>query len=165
MKKFIFQKKRLNSSQRKICLDFFRKYTLTDEERKEVWKARIGNKLKITKELYHGLFSRLHSRSFPKKVDKLIRDDLDRTFPNCLTFEEGKRMYSKMHNLLRLFQLYRPDIGYIQGMTYIISTLYYYFDEYETFKCFCNLVITNNFMRNMYTFNMKYVKNLSIYIF
>ena len=152
----------MSSSQRKACLEFFRNFCLSDEERRYVWRARIGNKLKITQPFYNGLLARLQSRTFSKKADKLIRDDLDRTFPNCQTFEEGKRMYRQIQTLLRLFQIYRPDIGYVQGMTYLISTLYYYFDEFETFKYFCNLVITNSFVRNMYTFKMKMVSYYSI---
>lgn len=130
---------------------------LTDEERRELWVKKIGNQLKITRELYHGLISRLETHPFPKKAAKIIQDDLDRTFPNCRTFYEGERMYRNMERILRLFQVYRPDYGYVQGMTYLLSIIYYYFDEFESFKIFANLVITNKFLKSMYNFDLSQV--------
>lgn len=144
--------------------DFFKGYVLTDEERRMVWKLKIGNKLKITEDLYQGLVARLDTRPFPKKIYKLIKDDLDRTFPNCTSFKEGEKMYKKMEKLLRLFQIYRPDIGYVQGMTYLMSTLYYYFNEFDCFMLFCNLVITKPFIRSMYTFDMRVVSFFNYFL-
>lgn len=148
----------LNSQERQICRNYFKSYTITDDQRKIIWRMRIGNELKITRDLYLGLLTRLKTEPFSKKTDKIIQGDLDRTFPNCKSFKEGEEMYRKMQTILMLFHIYRPDVKYVQGMTYLVSTLYYYFDEFETFVLFSNLVITKKFVYEMYNFNTEKVK-------
>jgi hypothetical protein len=34
---------KLSTSERQTCKEFFKNFTLTDDERKLVWKTRIGN--------------------------------------------------------------------------------------------------------------------------
>lgn len=149
--------KNLSKSERNTCTEFFKQYKLTDEERKFVWRTRIGNKLEITRSVFKGLEVRLEIEKCSAKIEKLIIGDLDRTFPNCKSFKEGQEMYAKMQHVLRLFAIYRPDIGYIQGMTYLVSILYYYFDEFETFVLFSNLMVGNDFVYSMYTFEVEKV--------
>lgn len=155
----ILERKRgeLSYGERQICRNYFKSYTITDEQRRVVWKLRIGNELKITKDVYLGLLTRLKTETFSKKADKLIQGDLDRTFPNCKTFKEGEEMYLKMQTILMLFHIYRPDIKYVQGMTYLVSTLYYYYNEFDTFVLFCNLVVTKKFLYEMYNFDTEKV--------
>lgn len=50
-------------------------------------------------------------------------------------------------------KLYRPDIGFIQGMSYIAVTLRMNMSTYETFKCFCNLVYSSDILFSNYTFD------------
>ena len=69
----------------------------------------------------------------------------------------GESMYQKLHHLLSLFQLYRPDIGYVQGMSFLIVMLYYFYDEFETFVVFCNLIITKPLIFACYDFNIPIV--------
>lgn len=40
-------------------------------------------------------------------------------------------------------------------MSYLLLVLYYYFDGYESFVYLSNLIIGNEFMRGLYTFDMK----------
>ena len=66
-------------------------------------------------------------------------------------------MFVTIKRVLRLFVLYRPDIGYIQGMDHIAITLYYYFDEYQVFMLFSNLIVTNEVLWNFYNFDQNKV--------
>lgn len=91
--------------QRKKLAEFFTKYTMSDEARKKFWRAKIGNKLRISKALFDSLVDRLNSEGIPKKAEKTIIDDLDRTFPICNDFEEGKQMYQNMKLVLSLFEV------------------------------------------------------------
>lgn len=143
-----------------ICRSFFSRWTISDGSRRELWRKRIGNKLGITKAQYNGLIMILREDGIPSKVDRVITNDLKRTFPDCKTHSEGKSMYNKMRKILRLFHVYRPEISYIQGMTYLLSPLYYYFDEYETFVLLANMVVSNKFVWTMYTFDLKRVSPL-----
>ena len=131
-----------------------RQSAMSDQLRRDYWRAKIGNKLKINPVLYNNLVERLSVEPLPKKSEKTIIDDLDRTFPNCNDIQEGKEMYANMKLTLSLFELYRPDIGYVQGMSYLLLVLYYYFDKYECFVYLANLIVCNRFVRDMYTFNM-----------
>lgn len=140
-----------------ICKNFFIKWTISDQRRKELWRKRIGNKLGITRAQYNGLLLILREDGVPSKVDRVITNDLKRTFPDCKTHSEGKSMYNKMRKILRLFHIYRPEISYIQGMTYLLSPLYYYFDEFEVFVLLANMIVTNKFVWTMYTFDLKRV--------
>lgn len=86
---------------------------MSDQLRRDYWRVKIGNKLKINSVLYNNLVERLSVESIPKRSEKTITDDLDRTFPNCNDIQEGKEMYANMKQILSLFELYRPDIGYV----------------------------------------------------
>lgn len=70
-----------------------------------------------------------------------IEIDLVRTKPRFL--EQHPFLKTQMLNILSAFAAYRPDIGFIQGMTYPCLILALNFDEYHSFKYFCNLIITN----------------------
>jgi len=63
-------------------MEFYRCYTLTDNERKELWKRKIGNKLEISRELYLGLLSRLGTEKFLSSVNRTITKDLMRDIPD-----------------------------------------------------------------------------------
>ena len=49
--------------------------------------------------------------------------------------------------------MFRPDIGYVQGMSYVAATLLLYMgDEFQSFVTFCNLMTKYPIMP-FYTFN------------
>ena len=152
---------RLGANERAVLREYFKTYTITDSQRREIWRNAIGNKLKITQATYQGLISRIKVTKVSKKFERMIQGDLDRTFPNCSTFKEGEEMYANMQRLLLMFHIYRPDIKYVQGMTYLISTLYYYYDDYETFVLFTNLILGKKLMLRMYRFEIEKVIDIS----
>eukprot|EP00755_Sulcionema_specki_P035241 Sspe_Gene.104516::Locus_80933_Transcript_1_1_Confidence_1.000_Length_1994::g.104516::m.104516 len=65
--------------------------------------------------------------------------DLPRTFPNFHCFQEGP-MSEALIAVLHAYVQYRPDIGYVQGMSYIAATLLLYLDADKVFVCMANLV-------------------------
>jgi Rab-GTPase-TBC domain len=142
---------------REQLFSFFRYYTISDSERKELWKIRIGNSLGITRELYESLCIRLQIEGIIKQHQKLINDDLFRTLPNYSTTKVGDTMYRRLTHLLSLFQMYRPDIGYVQGMSFLVSMLYYYYDDFDTFVLFSNLILTKPLVRTCYDFDISKV--------
>lgn len=101
--------------------------------------------------------------SFPQLSESTtsqIEKDLDRTFPQQIkTVAESVRMYKETRALLQLFAVYRPDIGYVQGMNYLATTLMSIFPLYEAFICFANLVLGNGrdrtLLHSMYVFDVE----------
>ena len=83
-----------------------------------------------------------------------ITKDLERTIQHHYEEERSLEMFRTLRRVLRLFELYRPDIGYIQGMDYLALTRYYYYDEFQLFVLFSNLIVTRPFLHSRYTFDL-----------
>ena len=41
-------------------------------------------------------------------------------------FQEGQKYHDNILKILRAFAMYRPDIGYVQGMSYIAGLVLLY---------------------------------------
>ena len=55
--------------------------------------------------------------------------------------------------------MYRPDIGYVLGMSYVAATLVLFMDEHKAFITFSNM-ITKYPILPFYNFNEAQVKNI-----
>lgn len=120
--------------------------------RGRVWKLAIGNDLNITPELYEICTSR--SREIwrcGKTADDggplaressahLIRLDVSRTFPQLGIFQECGPYFDVLHCILGAYVVYRPDVGYVQGMSFLAAMLLLNLDVVDAFICFANLL-------------------------
>eukprot|EP01134_Creolimax_fragrantissima_P007553 CFRG7553T1 len=70
----------------------------------------------------------------------LIELDLGRTFPALDFFRVGGPFHDTLRTILETYVSYRPDIGYVQGMSFIASVLLLYMSELEAFTCFANIL-------------------------
>jgi hypothetical protein len=61
--------------------------------------------------------------------------------------------------MLEAFTMHRPDIGYVQGMSYLAAILLLYMDEHQAFVTFCNM-ITKFPIMPFYSFNDGQVKKI-----
>ena len=61
--------------------------------------------------------------------DKEIIKDLSRTFPNDSSFHKGSSSYKKLFNILKAYSNYNNEIGYAQGMNFIVAKLIKFFDN------------------------------------
>jgi hypothetical protein len=59
---------------------------------------------------------------------------------------------TEVTELLEIFHIYRPDVSYVQGMTYPAIVLNLIVGRYKAFDIFANLIIANDFFRRLYTF-------------
>ena len=67
--------------------------------------------------------------------------------------------------MLLAYSLLRPDLGYVQGMSYVAGSLLLHFgSELETFTAFANLMNREDMIFTFYSFNMENV-NLVFHIF
>lgn len=142
---------------------------LPSSVRGKVWRLAIGNDLNLTKQLYEICLSRAQTRlnntelntcgtgtacaavnqhvgdSTCSDVDQessldVIKLDIARTFPNLCIFQEGGPYSSILHSLLAAYVCYRPDVGYVQGMSFIAAILILNMELFDAFICFANLL-------------------------
>ena len=75
----------------------------------------------------------------------LIDVDLPRTFPQLKLFDSTGPFHAKLKEVLETYACYRPDLGYVQGMSYIAALLCLYMaDTYQAFICLSNVMIDDN---------------------
>ncbi|KAM9462288.1 TBC1 domain family member 12 isoform 2-T2 [Clarias gariepinus] len=129
--------------------------------RGKVWSLAIGNELNITSELYEIFLSRAKERwrSFKEMgsdieaeadsgaslADRessldLIKLDISRTFPSLFIFQKGGPYHDLLHSVLGAYTCYRPDVGYVQGMSFIAAVLILNLEEADAFIAFANLL-------------------------
>lgn len=129
--------------------------------REALWPVAIGNVLRITPELFdiykqQALDARRvedaaaadklvtlaeHTRGHGReRSTQCIPFDLPRTFPTLAFFSEGGPLHDDCARLLEAYTFYRPDIGYVQGMSFLAAMLLLYLPQYPAFVGLCNLL-------------------------
>ena len=63
------------------------------------------------------------------KYDTEIIKDLLRTFPKDSAFQRGSACYQKLFNILKVYSNFNNEIGYAQGMNFIVAKLIKFFDN------------------------------------
>uniref|UniRef100_A0A7S2QS08 Rab-GAP TBC domain-containing protein n=1 Tax=Norrisiella sphaerica TaxID=552664 RepID=A0A7S2QS08_9EUKA len=75
------------------------------------------------------------------EIPKLIRTDINRTFAHLSFFQRGCLLHDQLMELLCVYAKYRPDVGYIQGMSFVAGHLLLYFEDvYMAFVVLANLL-------------------------
>ncbi|KAF7270617.1 hypothetical protein GWI33_016413 [Rhynchophorus ferrugineus] len=125
---------------------------LPSSVRGKVWKLAIGNELNITPQLYEICLTRAQNRlnsPEPPSSDyendqessmDVIELDISRTFPNLCIFQQGGPYSEVLHSLLAAYVCFRPDVGYLQGMSYLAAILILNMEPCDAFVCFANLL-------------------------
>mmetsp|Transcript_22969 Transcript_22969/g.25979 ORF Transcript_22969/g.25979 Transcript_22969/m.25979 type:complete len:554 (+) Transcript_22969:98-1759(+) len=108
-----------------------------------IWQKAIGNKIKISMELFEILKKR--AQSDPHTKLRLIKEDLHRTFSSLGVFKPEADLTKELKVVLEAYANFRPDIGYVQGMAYLAGMLLFHMDSYSAFCCLCNLMAWDNF--------------------
>lgn len=128
--------------------------------RGKVWKMAIGNELNVTAQLYNIMVQRsmdklvtLSECGSVASQDDIISDpgdqeatidlihlDVSRTFPHLCIFQKGGPYHDPLHHILGAYACYRPDVGYVQGMSFLAATLLLNMDESDAFIAFSNLL-------------------------
>ena len=58
-----------------------------------------------------------------RKNQKVIDEDLHRTYSEMNIFRFGNKLSQPLRNVLLAYSLLRPDLGYVQGMSYVAGSL------------------------------------------
>eukprot|EP00824_Muranothrix_gubernata_P017956 TRINITY_DN3673_c0_g1_i1.p1 TRINITY_DN3673_c0_g1~~TRINITY_DN3673_c0_g1_i1.p1 ORF type:complete len:351 (+),score=43.43 TRINITY_DN3673_c0_g1_i1:104-1156(+) len=116
-----------------------------------VWPRAIGNQLQITRELFEAFHTHAERHrtggepSNPNPVGRTgtvdsLQVDLPRTFPALSFFHHEGPWEESLRRVLETYAFYRPDVGYVQGMSYLVAMLLLYVDEYTSFCCLANIL-------------------------
>jgi hypothetical protein len=71
----------------------------------------------------------------------IIELDIERTFPYLGVFKGHSPMAEDLREILRVFVISRPDIGYIQGLSFIAGILLLNMDKFKAFISLMNLIL------------------------
>lgn len=86
--------------------------------------------------------------------EKSIRRDLSRTFPEQDYFKEGKGIgQENLFNVIKAYSLFDEEVGYCQGMQFIVGPLLLNMPDEEAFSTFVRLMKSYD-LRGHFTPNM-----------
>ncbi|KAI3365033.1 hypothetical protein L3Q82_010086 [Scortum barcoo] len=121
--------------------------------RGRVWSLVIGNELNITAELYEIFLCRVKEKwttlsesddgaalADSESTLQLLVRDASTTFPSLCVFQKGGPYHDLLQSILGAYSCYRPDVGYVQGMSSMAAMLILNMEEVEAFISFSNLI-------------------------
>ena len=119
--------------------------------REVVWEVLIGNSLNIDDHALslYTLEKHLADPEMESTVRMQIMVDLPRTFPALKVFCSDGPMNAEMLQLLQAFARYKPDLGYVQGMSYVAGMLLLNMGKIHAFRCLVH-VLCHPFFKSMY---------------
>ncbi|CAJ0574932.1 unnamed protein product, partial [Mesorhabditis spiculigera] len=135
------------------CRDLWWK-GLPSKVRGKVWQLAIGNALNVSEELYNICCERAELRlngiqeTGETKEARYNREasvaqiqlDVSRTFPALGIFQEGGPYQHLLTKLLGAYACYRPDVGYVQSMSFIAAIFLLQMEPFPAFVAFSNLM-------------------------
>ena len=155
---------------------------LPDNIRGKIWILCLGNKFSITKEYYNievkksleiitEINKKKHDEKFNKKnltktekekFDKensinIIELDIERTFPYLNIFKGNSPLAEDLREILRVFVASRPDIGYVQGLSFIAALLLLNMDKIKAYISLMNIIL-NPILLPFYKFDEKQIE-------
>jgi len=76
----------------------------------------------------------------------VLYKDLPRTFAELEFFHNGGPLEQPLREVLESYIFFRPDVGYVQGMSFIAAMLLLYVEPFEAFVCFSNMMNSAHFL-------------------
>ncbi|KAJ1304809.1 hypothetical protein OPQ81_005944 [Rhizoctonia solani] len=100
-----------------------------------MWQLMSASKDADLEKIYAELLKK------PTPHEKAILRDLGRTFPNHEFFTDGGGVgQENLFNVLKAYSLYDPEVGYCQGLAFIVATLLLNMPDEEAFCVLCRLM-------------------------
>ena len=93
----------------------------------------------------------------------LIKLDVLRTFPQLGLFQETGPYHKSLCDVLSAYVVYRPDIGYCQGMSFLAAMLL--LNSQSSFSAFTSLanLLNNELLMTFYSLNQKKMRSIYLY--
>eukprot|EP01127_Copromyxa_protea_P022210 TRINITY_DN7880_c0_g1_i2.p1 TRINITY_DN7880_c0_g1~~TRINITY_DN7880_c0_g1_i2.p1 ORF type:complete len:500 (+),score=110.62 TRINITY_DN7880_c0_g1_i2:195-1502(+) len=138
--------------------------TLASPENTEKSEEKILTNSSSTGNSKLAVFLATSSTSVKPKLKEpsitLISLDLPRTFPALSFFQVGGPLHHDLRRILEAFVCFRPELGYVQGMSYVAACLLLYLEEYPAYQCLCNILNTE-ILTSFYSMN---IDKIDVYI-
>ncbi|KAG4304821.1 hypothetical protein PORY_001874 [Pneumocystis oryctolagi] len=107
-----------------------------------LWQTMTSSKNIDMEHIYHTLINQ------PTPNEKSIRRDLHRTFPKAML-----KAMDQLYGVLKAYSLYDPEVGYTQGMAFLVGPLLLYMSDEEAF-CVLVRLMKDYDLRSFYIPNM-----------
>ena len=127
---------------------------IPDPLRSRVWLL-IADGLNVRNSYPKHLYFRLSNMDEDPPCMLTINKDLDRTFPGHEIYRTAEGQLS-LKNILRAYAFFDPEIGYCQGMGYIVGIARMYMDEEAAFWVLVSLMQKYQ-MRGMFKHGMEQI--------
>ena len=114
------------------------------------WQLLVGSQMKLTE--HRGVYAQLLRKAPDADTEGLIERDLARTFPSHALFRDSEGVgQAQLRNILHAYCAVDPEVGYVQGMGFLVATLLTQMSEEEAFWCFHEMMQQNLFaMRELF---------------
>ena len=110
---------------------------IPDSLRSQIWQLFGG----IDKYNKNNIFENIEKEKLDQDTEITIIKDLDRTFPGCSLFTDkyggGQR---KLFKVLSNYSKFNKEVGYVQGMGYLVALFLIYMDEKSSFYLLLSLI-------------------------
>lgn len=88
--------------------------------------------------------------SYNRDISNQINKDLSRTFPSVTFFQEQETI-DELLTILNVYANYDLELGYCQGLLFLVGTLYFQFRQSElTFHALCKIMECEPELRNIF---------------
>ncbi|XP_015118102.1 TBC1 domain family member 14 [Diachasma alloeum] len=119
--------------------------------RGRVWRLGISNRLGIEDHIYRNCLNDMREK-INHEFLVAIKLDVSRTFPALCVFQEDGPLNEPLRSVLAAYCVHRPEVGYVQGMSFIGAILTLNMEPNDAFICFSNL-LDNPCHRAAFTLN------------
>jgi len=135
----------VQSKKKRKRLDSRIRKGVPDGLRDKVWPRLVElNQTILTEPAFEDLLEKTNL-SFDAEIDKTrecISRDIGRTFPRHVVFQKRNGVgQQSLTNVLRAYASLDPEVGYCQGMGFIVGLLLGYLPEHKTFQIFRTLML------------------------
>lgn len=94
---------------------------------------------------------------------RLVNVDMPRTFGHHPLFQAGADGTERTTEVLEAYICYRPDLGYVQGMSYLAAALCFHMDSFTAFKAMVSLMSTS-LLFDMFRLEEKRVSEICLHM-
>ena len=120
---------------------------IPDAVRGRVWLGEIG--IADLRRQHPFTYADLQGRELDEDVAGLIERDIARTCPKHVLFKQhGGSGQQRLHRVLRAYAAFDTELGYCQGMGFIVAVLLSYASEEESFWGLVGLIKGNRYHLN-----------------
>ncbi|XP_074103810.1 TBC1 domain family member 12 [Cotesia typhae] len=119
--------------------------------RGRIWRLAVDNNLNLTAETYANCLKQFNTANHAESAS--IKLDITRTFPSLQIFQKNGPLFESLYNLLGAYCIFKPEIGYVQGMSFIGAMLILNMDTPDAFICLANLFNNNLYHNTAFTLN------------